>query len=147
MSLRGKKVTIFGLGQHGGGVTAARYCAEAGAIVTITDIADEIALAESLSQLRGLRIEKLTLGRHTEDDFRSAEVIVVNPAVRPNNYFVEIARAAGAQISSEIEMFLEACRAQVIGVTGTVGKSTTAAMLADILRAAGRRAWLGGNIS
>ena len=146
MELRNRRVTIMGLGCHGGGVAAARYCAAAGAIVTVTDLADETKLAESLTQLGDRPIAKFVLGRHGDDEFRAAEIVVVNPAVRPGNRFVELARQAGVRIASEIELFLDACPATVIAVTGTVGKSTTAAMLAAILQAAGRRAWLGGNI-
>ena len=57
-----------------------------------------------------------------------------------------IAQQSGVRITSETELFLDACPARVIGVTGTVGKSTTAAMLDAVLQASGRRAWLGGNI-
>jgi UDP-N-acetylmuramoylalanine--D-glutamate ligase len=146
MNLDGRKVTIMGLGRHGGGVAAARYCALGGAVITVTDLADELALAESRAELADVRIARLALGRHDAEDFCSADVVVVNPAVRPGNEFIEIARRGGALITSEIELFLDACPARVIGVTGTVGKSTTAAMLAAILRAAARRVWLGGNI-
>lgn len=146
MELRGRKVTIFGLGRHGGGVAAARYCAEQGAIVTVTDLADPETLAESMAMLRDVPIERFTLGLHTDYDFRTADVVVVNPAVRPENRFVELARRSGAEVTSETELFLNACPAQVIAVTGTVGKSTTASMLAAIVQAAGRRVWLGGNI-
>jgi UDP-N-acetylmuramoylalanine--D-glutamate ligase len=146
MNLGGRRATIMGLGRHGGGVAAARYCALGGAAVTVTDLADERALTQSLAELQNLLIARLTLGHHDPEDFRAAEIVVVNPAVRPENEFVEIARKCGATITSEIELFLDACPAQVVGVTGTVGKSTTAAMLATILQAAGRRVWLGGNI-
>ncbi len=112
----------------------------------MTDLADEPALAESIAQLRDVRIAKYELGRHHEQDFRTAEIVVVNPAVKPENRFVHAARQAGAKITSETELSLEVCPATVIGVTGTVGKSTTAAMTAAILQAGGRRTWLGGNI-
>jgi UDP-N-acetylmuramoylalanine--D-glutamate ligase len=146
MELHGLRVTIMGLGHHGGGVAAARFCAQAGAMVTVTDLADEQSLAKSLNQLCDVPIANFTLCEHREKDFREADIVIVNPAVRPDHHFVEIARMAGAKISSEIELFLDACPAMVIGVTGTVGKSTTAAMLAAILQTAGSRTWLGGNI-
>jgi UDP-N-acetylmuramoylalanine--D-glutamate ligase len=146
MGFRGHKITIMGLGRHGGGVAAARFCAQAGAIVTVTDLADEMALAESLAALVDVPIAKFTLGEHRDEDFSSADIVVVNPAVKPEDRHIEIARQAGATITSETELFLNACPATVVGVTGTVGKSTTAAMLAAMLQAAERRAWLGGNI-
>jgi UDP-N-acetylmuramoylalanine--D-glutamate ligase len=146
MQLDALNVTIMGLGRHGGGAAAARYCAQSGARVTVTDLASADTLAESMAQLNDLPIERFVLGRHDPEDFRRADIVVVNPAVRPENELVEIARRTGAQITSETELFLNACPAQIIGVTGTVGKSTTAAMLHAVLQASGRRAWLGGNI-
>jgi UDP-N-acetylmuramoylalanine--D-glutamate ligase len=146
MELGGKRATVMGLGRFGGGVAAARWLAEQGALVTVTDLAGEGELAQSLAALDGVPIEQFRLGGHSEDDFRRADLVVVNPAVRPGNPLVEIARRAGARLTSELELFLEDCPAPVVGVTGSNGKSTTAAMTAAILRAEGRRAWLGGNI-
>jgi len=136
----------MGLGHFGGGVAAARWLARQGAVVTVTDLADETILADALAALGDVPIARTHLGGHREDDFRDAEVVVVNPAVRPGNRLLEIARKSGARLSSEIELFLEATAARTIGVTGSNGKSTTAAMTAAILRAAGQNAWLGGNI-
>ncbi len=136
----------MGLGRHGGGAAAARYLAEHGAIVTVTDLADAAVLADSIVSLADAPIERFALGGHCNEDFAHADLVIVNPAVKPDNRFVELAREAGARITSEIELFLEECSASVIGVTGTVGKSTTAAMTAAAIEASGRRAWLGGNI-
>ncbi len=144
--LKRRRVTVMGLGRHGGGVAVARYLSAMGAAVTVSDQADELELRPSLAQLsdsQGLRIH---VGGHREADFRNADVVVVNPAVRPGNRLVDLAREQGAEITSEIDLFLQACRAPVVGVTGTNGKSTTAAMIAAILRADGRRCHLGGNI-
>ena len=146
MNLSGQRVTIMGLGRHGGGVAAARYMAERGAAVTVTDKAERQTLGESLERLTDLPIARFELGGHREVDFRRAEVVVVNPAVRPDDWFLKLARQSGATITTEIELFLNACPATVVGVTGSNGKSTTVAMTAEILQADGRRAWLGGNI-
>ena len=136
----------MGLGRHGGGVAAARWLAEAGASVTITDLAEEAALADSLAELADVSIAAVHLGGHRESDFVDADLVVVNPAVRPDNPSISAARQSGVRITSEIELFLAGCRGQVIGVTGSNGKSTTAAMIAAILSADGRQTWLGGNI-
>jgi UDP-N-acetylmuramoylalanine--D-glutamate ligase len=134
MDYRDRKVTVMGLGHFGGGVGAARWLARQGAIVTVTDLADETTLTDSLAKLEGFPIAALHLGGHREQDFRRADLIVVNPAVRPGNPFLKIARDAGVPIRTELELFLNACSAKVIGVTGSNGKSTTAAMIAAILR-------------
>ncbi|MFH1268948.1 MAG: UDP-N-acetylmuramoyl-L-alanine--D-glutamate ligase [Planctomycetota bacterium] len=146
MHLKGRLVTIMGLGHFGGGASAARWLARRGAEVTVTDLGDEDSLADSLSSLAGEPIARFHLGGHREADFRHADLVVVNPAVRPGNRFVEIAAESGVPRTSETELFLQACPARIIGVTGSNGKSTTAAMTAAILRAEGRTVWLGGNI-
>jgi UDP-N-acetylmuramoylalanine--D-glutamate ligase len=103
-------------------------------------------LTPALQSLGAASINAFHLGGHREDDFRQADLVVVNPAVRPDNPWVAIARENGAGLTTELDLFLQACPAASIGVTGSNGKSTTAAMVAAILQAGGRRTWLGGNI-
>ncbi|HVX11704.1 MAG TPA: UDP-N-acetylmuramoyl-L-alanine--D-glutamate ligase [Pirellulales bacterium] len=146
MELAGRRVTVMGLGRHGGGVAAARWLAERGAIVTVTDLADERTLSDSIAELAGVSIAAWHLAGHRDADFTEADLVVVNPAVRPDNRFVAAAHAANVPTTLEIELFLGCCRGRVIGVTGSNGKSTTAAMIAEILAADGRRNWFGGNI-
>lgn len=141
-----RRVTVMGLGAQGGGVEAARFLAARGARVTVTDIADEAQLAESLWRLEGVPIARFELGRHVERDFADADLIIVNPAVPKDDPFLDVARRANVPLSSEMNLFWELGRGRVCAVTGTNGKSTTAAMIHSILRAAGRRCWLGGNI-
>jgi UDP-N-acetylmuramoylalanine--D-glutamate ligase len=142
----GRRVTLMGLGRHGGGLGAAQYLAQRGAILTISDSGDAAALSASLAALADLPIQAVHVGQHDPSDFQNADVVVMNPAVRPDHPCLQIARAAGATLTSEIELFLERCPGRVIGVTGSNGKSTTVTMLAEILRAAGRTTWLGGNL-
>jgi len=146
MDFRNRRVTVMGLGHFGGGVSAARWLARQGAVVTVSDTADEAVLADSLAAFNGEPIAEFHLGGHREDDFRRAEWVVVNPAVRPNHPLLQVARDSAARLTSEMELFLDACPAKIIGVTGSNGKSTTAAMTAAILQADGRKTWLGGNI-
>lgn len=146
LELGGLRVTLMGLGRHGGGLGAARFLAAQGVRLTISDTASADLLTESLIGLRDYPEIQLRLGGHDPADFSSADVIVVNPAVRPDHPCLQEARAAGVSLTSEIELFLERCPAHVIGVSGSNGKSTTCTMLFGILKRAGRRAWLGGNI-
>ncbi len=136
----------MGLGHFGGGVGAARWLAEQGAAVTITDLAGGEELARPLGELRDVPLAGVHLGGHRQEDFRHPRLVVVNPAVRPDNPFLQIARRGGARLATEIELFMEACAAPIIAVTGSNGKSTTAAMIAAVLRADGRPGHLGGNI-
>jgi UDP-N-acetylmuramoylalanine--D-glutamate ligase len=146
INLKGVKATVMGLGRHGGGLGVTRWLAKQGCRVTVTDSQPAERLAESLAQLADVPVEALHLGGHLEDDFTKTELLVVNPAVKPGHPLVALAAARGARIVSEIALFLERCPANVVGITGTTGKSTTATMLAEILRADGRTTWLGGNL-
>lgn len=148
-----RQVTVMGLGSFGGGMAAVRFLAERGARVLISDTKDETALAEPLGQLADLKNLEFRLGGHDWSHLKNAELLVVNPAIRPDNAFVKQAVRAGIPTSSEIELFWQLNRARVIGVTGSNGKSTTTALTHHVLKAAiendstqSRKAWCGGNI-
>ena len=143
-SLLGKKVTVIGLGRFGGGVGVTRWLCSQGAIVTVSDKAPAEELAESIAALRGSDV-RLHLGSHKKEDFLQADLLVVNPAVPKDLPLLRKAIAAGVPRTTEINLFLQRCPAPVVGVTGSVGKSTTTAMIGEILR---RRftTHVGGNI-
>ena len=86
----GKRVTVMGLGAFGGGVGAARFLAERGAHVTVTDLKPPEELRDSLAALQGLPIA-CHLDGHLESDFTEADLVVVNPAVPPTSRFLAIA--------------------------------------------------------
>jgi len=143
---RNRRVTVMGLGRFGGGLGAVRFLAERGAKVIVTDIASEEDLAESLAELDGLPLNGMHLGGHREADFIEADLIVVNPAVKRDNEFLRLAEIAGVSLTSEMSLFFQHNPARTIGVTGSNGKSTTAAMIHSILQAAEMPSRLGGNI-
>ncbi|HOZ71108.1 MAG TPA: UDP-N-acetylmuramoyl-L-alanine--D-glutamate ligase [Spirochaetales bacterium] len=138
----GLRVTVMGLGLNGGGVASARFFAERGALVTVTDMKDETALAESVATLSGLGI-RYALGRHDEADFSGADLVIKNPAVRPDNPYL----LAAKRVETDLSMFLRFCPARIAAVTGSKGKSTTATAMAWMLKAGGLDAYLGGNIT
>ncbi len=152
--LGGKKVLVMGLGRFGGGVDAVRYAAQAGARVIVTDKAAAEQLQESMAQLRDLPDIEFHVGRHEAEDFASADVVVANPAVPPDNEFLQIARRHGRRVTSQVGLFFQACPAQIIGITGANGKSTTTTLTAHLLERARpqspepayEKVWLSGNI-
>ncbi|MGN6367975.1 MAG: UDP-N-acetylmuramoyl-L-alanine--D-glutamate ligase, partial [Phycisphaerae bacterium] len=124
-SVAGKKVVVMGLGRFGGGVVVSKWLVEQGAIVTVNDAATEGELAESIQQLAGLPVT-FKLGGHFLQDFLAADLLVLNPAVDKQK--VEVVREAlakGVPYTTEMNLFLERCRGLTVGVTGSVGKSTT----------------------
>jgi UDP-N-acetylmuramoylalanine--D-glutamate ligase len=149
---QGKQVLVMGLGRFGGGLDSALFAAKAGARVLVTDLANESELEESLQKLKKYDIS-LRLGEHREDDFRQAQILVVNPAVPPDNKYIQIARKAGCLVTSQMELFFQLCPARIIGITGANGKSTTTSLTARLLKSGcGQEdigydnVWLGGNI-
>ena len=141
---RGKRVTVMGLGRFGGGLGVTRWLARKGARVTVSDQAPPEELAESIAALDGLGVE-LHLGRHEGADVVNCELLVVNPAVPFDSAYLGAARKAGVELTTEINLFLARCRAPVVGITGSAGKSTTTAMTSAIL-ARQRPVHVGGNI-
>lgn len=152
--LAGRKVLVMGLGRFGGGVDVARYAAQAGAKVIVTDKAGQDKLQDSISQLADLPGIEYHLGRHDPEDFATADVVIANPAIPPDNEFLQIARRHGRIVASQMGLFFQSCPAPIIGITGANGKSTTTTLTAHLLENArpqtlGRaygKIWLSGNI-
>lgn len=146
MELRGKRVLVMGLGLHGSGIASARYAAQQGAQVRVTDLRPAEVLAPSIAALVGLPIEYV-LGQHREEDFVWAQVVLHVPGVKRSSPYLRIAREHGAQIEQEIALFFSACPGCILGITGTRGKTTTSTLLYEIIRASGQHTVLGGNVS
>ncbi|MEM6391999.1 MAG: UDP-N-acetylmuramoyl-L-alanine--D-glutamate ligase [Planctomycetota bacterium] len=147
----GQRVTVMGLGRFGGGLGVTRFLLDHGARVHLTDQLPEADLADSLKPLQqDLDAGRLTLrlGNHHPSDFTTTEAVVVNPAVPPHHEMVHAAQSASIPLLTEIGLLIERLpnRNHVIGITGTAGKSTTAAMTAHALRASGQTVHLGGNL-
>ncbi len=153
-ALAGRKVLVMGLGRFGGGVDAARYAAQSGAKVVVTDKAREDQLKDSISQLSDLSGIEYHLGRHDPEDFATADVVIANPAIPPGNEFLQVARRHGRTVASQMGLFFQSCPARIIGITGANGKSTTTTLTAHILEHARPsspelaygKVWLSGNI-
>ena len=146
-SWKNLRVLVVGLGRFGGGVGVTRWLAEQGAVVTVTDQVDAEALADSVQAIADLNVA-FRLGGHDSADLDRVDWVVINPAVDKTRspFFQEIARR-DVSWTTEMNLFCERCPGRVIGVTGSYGKSTTCAMLAEALRSAGvPRVFLGGNI-
>jgi UDP-N-acetylmuramoylalanine--D-glutamate ligase len=173
--LAGKRILVMGLGRFGGGVGVSRWLASQGSRVIVNDAASADQLSDSLNALRDLLVDPgnpaataeapgkvtLKLGGHFPEDFLSADLIVVNPAVdRSKVDALQAAILKGVPTTTEMNLFLERLRdtrATSIGVTGSVGKSTTTTLIYQSLKAGfrqqsdrptqpGTRVFLGGNI-
>ena len=132
MNIKGKQVTVMGLGLHGGGAAIVKWLAKHGAKITVTDLKTKAELKNSLSQLKKYKINWV-LGRHLEKDFNHVDFIVKNPGVPNNSKYLKIARKNKILIENDASLFFKHCAGKIIGVTGTRGKSTTATLIHRLL--------------
>ncbi len=142
MNLSGKRVVVVGLGASG--VAAARLCQKRGAITIGLD-----SKPEASPQARALEVEGVTLalGSNSATDLTKADLIVVSPGVPT---FDELARAEkmGVPAIGEVEL-ATAClthEAPIVAIGGTNGKSTTTTLVAELLQAARKKVFVGGNL-
>jgi UDP-N-acetylmuramoylalanine--D-glutamate ligase len=143
MDLKGKKVLVVGLARTG--VATARFLAGKGARVKVSEMKPPGDLTEALLALRGLPVEWET-GGHTLPFFLDAELIVVSPGVPLDIQPLARARAEKIRVISEMELAFWFLRRPMIAITGTNGKTTTTTLVGEMLRASGKRAFVGGNI-
>lgn len=143
--LKFSKVTVMGLGLFGGGVGVVEFLAKNGARVTVTDLKTKKELAKSLSRLKGLSVT-YHLGEHIKKDFTDCDFVVVNPAVPIESPFIKCAIKAGVPLETEMNLFFKLCKGRIIGITGSNGKTTTTALVGEILNRSNKKTWVGGNI-
>jgi UDP-N-acetylmuramoylalanine--D-glutamate ligase len=141
--LQGKRVLVVGLARTG--VAASLFCAGHGAIVTATDSKPEAEIAETAARLRAAGV-KLELGVHSRDIFLAQDLIVVSPGVPARLPPLELARAQGIPVWSEVELAWRFLRGKLVAITGSNGKTTTTSLVAHILQTAGMETLVGGNI-
>ncbi len=141
---RKKNITIFGLGRSG--IAAAKRLALLGANVLATDVKPAASFdQEVLQELKKLSIG-LELGGHSPKTIESAELIIVSPGIHLDIPVLEQAKEKGIPIISEIELAYRLLKKPIIAVTGTNGKTTTATLIAELLKAGGKKVAVAGNI-
>ncbi|WNY64206.1 UDP-N-acetylmuramoyl-L-alanine--D-glutamate ligase [Borreliella americana] len=137
------KFLVMGLGINGGGVALSRFLLKHGAKLVITDLKSEAELALSIDSLKDFDNQiRYVLGRHDINDFKSADIVVKNPSVEPNNKYLKLAK----RVETDISLFLMFNKNPIIAVTGTKGKSTLVSLLYQVLKKKYPKTKLGGNI-
>ena len=143
IDLAGKRVLVVGLARTG--IVTALFSAGYGATVTATDERPETELHETAAKLRAAGV-MLELGGHRVESFLEQDLIVVSPGVPAKLPELELARARGTPVWSEIELAWRFLRGKLIAITGSNGKTTTTSLVAHILQTAGIPTLIGGNI-
>ena len=142
--IQGKKVAFIGAG------VSHKRCieqfVELGAQVTLCDQKKSIEdFGDYADTLRRLNVA-LSLGEHYTDGFAGQDIIMRTPGYEYFKPELQAAKAAGAMVTSEVELFFEFCPCEIVAVTGSDGKTTTTTLISKMFEAAGRKGFLGGNI-
>jgi len=142
MEIAGKKVVVVGFGKTGRAL--AGFLVRRKAKVTVSEIREEKELGIEIRKWKEKGIVFET-GRHRALTFLTADLIIPSPGAAglPE---LKAAEKAGARVLSEIDLASRFLSGRIVGITGTNGKSTTATLAHKILKEAGLRAFLAGNI-
>ena len=140
MFLKNKNITVVGAGRTG--IETSNFLVSRQASVTLVDIKSRIELEKNIHSL----LPKVRTLFECSEVPISSDLIVLSPGVDIHASFLEGARKRGVQIISEIELASRFTKTPIIAVTGTNGKSTVTTLIGDILRQAGKKVAVGGNL-
>ncbi len=143
---KGKRITLMGLGLLGRGVGDARFLAQCGAELLVTDLKTKEQLAESLEQLKEFPHITYRLGEHVLEDFQNRDLVLKAAGVPLNSPHIAEAKKNGIPVRMSADLFVELSGLPTVAITGTRGKSTVTHMIAHILKTAGKEVLLGGNV-
>ena len=147
--IKGKNITVMGLGLNGGGEATVRFLLKHGANVLVTDKKTKEQLKPTIDSLNSdssvdTKNLKYILGEHRIEDFQNADVVIKNPGVKiQGNVYLQAAK----NIETDISLFLKFTKAKIIAVTGSKGKSSTVSAIYYGLEKSGFDVFLGGNIT
>lgn len=140
--LKGKRIAVLGIGVSN--VPLIELLCAHGCDVTACDMRTREQMNGEAERLESLGA-KLKLGPDYLEDL-DHDVLFRTPGLMPFDPHLEAARDRGALLTSEMEVFLALCPCKVIAITGSDGKTTTSTIISELLKAAGYRVHLGGNI-
>lgn len=143
MEWTGKRVSVVGLGKSN--MALIRYLVRHGALVTGHDQKSASELGAAYDELCVLGVE-LRLGPGYLRSLALADAVFLTPGIPKDLPEIVRVKAAGVPVTSEINLFFDRCRAPIIAVTGSSGKTTTTTLIGAILEAAGLKVYVGGNI-
>jgi UDP-N-acetylmuramoylalanine--D-glutamate ligase len=136
---KGKRITVFGIGLNRGALATIRFLAESGVREIIaTDIRTKEELAPTLQELAKYKNITYVLGQHRPEDFTHVDMVIKNPVIPWTNEYVKAALGQRIPVEMDAGLFVSLVKNPMIGVTGTKGKTTTAALIAHILESAGQ---------
>lgn len=144
MEWRNRTVAVVGLGVSN--LAVVRHLAGRGARLVGFDQKSEHELGDKVDELRGLGVELVLGPDYLKRLDGPWDAVVLTPGMPKNAPVLERLRERGVPFFSEIGLFFSLCRAPIIGVTGSSGKTTTTTLIGEMLRRGPKPVYVGGNI-
>jgi UDP-N-acetylmuramoylalanine--D-glutamate ligase len=143
MELQGKKTLVLGAGKSGVGV--AKFLAERGAVVALHD---KNPIADWTEEARSLKMKKIGLleGQIPSWLLDQIDLVVISPGIPTNTIPARYVERKDGEVIGEVELAYRFMQGRIIGITGSNGKTTTTTLIGELLKNAGIRAQIGGNI-
>jgi UDP-N-acetylmuramoylalanine--D-glutamate ligase len=141
-----KTITLMGLGLLGRGIGDAAFLAQYCKKLYVTDMKSVEDLRSAVEALKDYGNIEFMLGGHDSRIFAGIDFVVKGAGVRLDNPYIQHAEKHGVPVYMSTALFAKLAPLKTIGVTGTRGKTTTTCMIVDILKRAGKKVLLGGNI-
>ena len=143
MELQGKKTLVLGAGKSGVGV--AKFLAERGAVVALHD---KKPIADWTEEARSLKMKKIGLleGQIPSWLLDQIDLVVISPGIPTNTIPARYVERKDGEVIGEVELAYRFMQGRIIGITGSNGKTTTTTLIGELLKNAGIRAQIGGNI-
>lgn len=142
--IRFRKVAVIGLGVSN--LPLLDYLNEVKAQVTVFDERESTQISQDIMNKINLYGYKIEFGKNCLKNLNGFNIIFRSPSCLPTRPELEDEAKRGAIVTTEIEMLMEMCPCKIVGVTGSDGKTTTTSMISAILKKAGYKTYLGGNI-
>ena len=143
MDFTDRNVLVVGLARSG--LAAAKTLKTLGANVIANDIKDKYQLGEVYNELDSIGVE-WALGVRPDEYLDRADLVVISPGISIDSPFVQKAIKMGIEVISEVELAYRLCKAPIVAITGTNGKTTTTALVGEIFKAVPRETYVVGNI-
>jgi len=144
MQVKGKKVLVLGAGKSG--MASAKFLSERGSVVALHDKKDVEGWPDAAKELKASHGIGLLSGDIPSWLLDQIELVVISPGVPSNTIPARYVDRKDGEVMGEVELAYRFLKGRIVGITGSNGKTTTTALIGELLRNAGIKTQVGGNI-
>lgn len=138
--LKNKKIALLGFGIEG--LSTAKYLAKHNLNFSVLDWNRNLVIPDELA----VNLQEVILGENYLGVLNKFDLIIRSPGIRLSMRQLQDFKNSGKEITSQTKIFFDLTPTQIIGVTGTKGKGTTATLIYEIIKTSGKKVYLAGNI-